>query len=259
MAKNKVEIQGINTNNLKVLTNDEQIQLFTRYKNGDISAREELIEGNLKLVLSILKKFNNRCDNLNDLFQIGCIGLVKAVDNFSLDYNVRFSTYGVPMILGEIKRYLRDNNHLRVSRSIKDLSYKCIKVKEELTQQLNRLPTTYEIAQALEVEEYDVINAFDSLKEPVSMFEPTYNDGGDPIYLYDHLEDKKQRIDMDTNLGVSQAIEKLKPREQVLLKQRYIIGKTQMEMALEFGISQAQISRLEKSAIKSLKKSFKND
>ena len=257
MAKNKVDLQGINTNELKVLTNEEQIALFSMLKKGDIQARTKLIEGNLKLVLAILKKFTNRCDNMNDLFQIGCIGLVKAIDNFSLDYNVRFSTYGVPMILGEIKRYLRDNNQLRVSRSIKDLAYKSIKVKEELSQLYNRIPTTKEISDELNVTEYEIITAMDSLREPISMFEPTYNDGGDVLFLYDHLEDKKQNIDIDTNLSVSQAIKTLKPREQSLLKDRFIIGKTQMEVAKELGISQAQISRLESGAIKNLKKILK--
>lgn len=257
MAKNKVDITGIDTNSLKTLTNDEQVALFTRLKNNDLIAREELIEGNLKLVLSILKKYTNRVDNLNDLFQIGCIGLVKAVDNFSLDYNVRFSTYGVPMILGEIRRYLRDNNSLRVSRSIKDLAYKAISKKEELSQLLNKEPTTLQIANELDVSEFEIITALESLKDPISIFEPIYNDGGDEIYLFDQLEDKKERIDVDTNLSVTEAINKLKPREQLILNDRFVLGKTQVELANDFNISQAQISRLEKSAIKNLKRYIK--
>lgn len=257
MAKNKVDIPGIDTNNLKTLTIDEQIILFKKMQKNDQQAREELIEGNLKLVLSILKKYTNRVDNLNDLFQIGCIGLVKAVDNFSLEYNVRFSTYGVPMILGEIRRYLRDNNSLRVSRSIKDLAYKALSAKEILSQELNKEPTPAQIAIYLNTSELDIITALESLKEPISMFEPIYNDGGDQIYLFDQLEDKKERIDIDTNLSVSEAINKLKPREQMILQDRFIIGKTQVELSKELGISQAQISRLEKGAIKNLKKFIK--
>lgn len=257
MAKNTVDIAGVNTDNLKILTNAQQVELFKRLANGDKQAREELIEGNLKLVLSILKKFNNRVDNLNDLFQIGCIGLVKAIDNFSLKFEVRFSTYGVPMILGEIRRYLRDNNSLRISRSIKDLAYKSIKAKEYLSQKQNKEASTKQIATYLEVDEIDVITALESLKDPLSMFEPTYSDGGDTIYLFDQIEDVKQRIDMDTNISVKDAINKLKPREQMILKDRFIIGKTQVELANDLNISQAQISRLEKNAIKSLRKIIK--
>lgn len=257
MAKNKVDITGINTSKLKTLTNEEQLELFEKFHQGDLEAREELINGNLKLVLSILKKFINRVDNLDDLFQIGCIGLVKAIDNFDLKHEVKFSTYGVPMILGEIKRYLRDNCSVRISRSVKDIAYKSIKAKEYLSQILNKEPTTLEIAAYLDIDELEINHALTALKEPVSMFEPIYNDGGDTIYLFDQLEDKSSNENMNLNLSLDEAMNKLKPREQLILNDRFIYGKTQMELANELGISQAQISRLEQGAIKSLKKIIK--
>ena len=256
MARHKVDISGISTSELKVLTNKEMEILFKKFKeNNDMLAREELINGNLKLVLSIIKRFNNRGENLDDLFQVGCLGLVKAIDNFDLSYNVKLSTYAVPMILGEIKRHLRDNNSLRVSRSVKDLAYNILKVKEELTTKLGRDVTLEEIANVLDTDLVSIYNALDAMKNPVSIFEPIYNDGGDTIYLYDQIASKE--YDKDTNLALEEAINNLDNRSKQILNERYIIGKTQMEIASELGISQAQISRLEKEAIKSLKKVLK--
>lgn len=255
MARHKVEICGVNTANIKVLNNEEMTDLFCRYQSGDHEAKDLLINGNLKLVLSILKKYNNRTDNMDDLFQVGCIGLIKAIDNFDLSHEVKFSTYAVPMILGEVKRYLRDNNSVRIARSIKDISYKALKVKEELTNKLNKEPTIAEIAKALDLSEFEVTNALDSMKDTISMFEPIYNDGGDTIYLSDQLEDQKNNmINIDTKIALKEAINNLKEREKYIIEQRYMIGKTQMELATELGISQAQISRLEKSGMENIKK-----
>lgn len=257
IAKHKVEITGINTSEIKVLTEKEKQDLFIKLKNGDEKARELLAEGNLKLVLSILKKYQNRCDNMDDLFQIGCIGLMKAIDNFDLSKNVRFSTYAVPLILGEVRRYLRDNSNLRISRSIKDLAYKILKIKEE-----HFLTTGYElnnasVAKKLGVSEIDVIIALDAMKDPVSMFEPIYNNGGDTIFLEDQLENKKEKSsNWDTVISLIDAIENLKDKEKRIIKERFLIGKTQMEIAEEIGISQAQVSRLEKGGIKNIKKSM---
>ena len=259
MSKYKVEISGINTNDIIVLTQEEMNELFKKKDAGDILARELLVQGNLKLVLSILKKFNNRFDNMDDLFQIGCIGLLKAIDNFDLTHEVKFSTYAVPMILGEVKRYIRDNsNSVRVSRSLKDLAYKALREKEEYHNLTGEEIQIEELAKKLEVTTYDIINALDSLKEPISMFEPIYNDGGDTIYLYDQLEDKKSNnTELSTKFAISTAIENLSEREKYILDERFIIGKTQMEIAKELNISQAQVSRLEKGAINQLKKVLK--
>ena len=255
MARHKVEINGVNTANIKVLDNEEMIKLFSRYQQGDIKAKELLINGNLKLVLSILKKYNNRTDNMDDLFQVGCIGLIKAIDNFDLSHEVKFSTYAVPMIVGEVKRYLRDNNSVRIARSIKDVSYKALKVKEELTNKLNKEPTVAQIAKELELSEFEVANALDSMKDTISMFEPIYNDGGDTIYLSDQLEDQKNNMrNIDEKIALKEAIDSLKKREKYIIEQRYMIGKTQMELAEELGISQAQISRLEKSGMNNIRK-----
>ena len=255
MASHKVEINGVNTANIKVLDNEEMIKLFSRYQQGDVKAKELLINGNLKLVLSILKKYNNRTDNMDDLFQVGCIGLIKAIDNFDLSHEVKFSTYAVPMIVGEVKRYLRDNNSVRIARSIKDVSYKALKVKEELTNKLNKEPTVAQIAKELELSEFEVANALDSMKDTISMFEPIYNDGGDTIYLSDQLEDQKNNMrNIDEKIALKEAIDSLKKREKYIIEQRYMIGKTQMELAEELGISQAQISRLEKSGMNNIRK-----
>lgn len=258
MARHKVEICGVNTANIKVLSNKEMIELFKRYQNGDIQAKDELINGNLKLVLSILKKYNNRTDNLDDLFQVGCIGLIKAIDNFDLSHEVKFSTYAVPMILGEVKRYLRDNNSVRIARSIKDTAYKALKVKEELTNKLNLEPTISMIAKELNISEWEVSNALDSMKDTISMFEPIYNDGGDTIYLVDQLDDKKNSLyDIETKIALKEAINSLKDKEKYIIIERYLVGKTQMELANEIGISQAQISRIEKSGLDNIKKLIK--
>ena len=257
MARHKVDICGVNTADIKVLTNEQQISLFKKYQNGDKTAKEELISGNLKLVLSILKKYSGRCDNMDDLFQVGCIGLIKAIDNFDLSHEVRFSTYAVPMILGEVKRYLRDYNSVRVARSIKDTAYKALKVKEILTNKLDREPTALEIAKELGITEFEVGNALNSLKETVSMFEPIYNDGGDVIYLEDQLNSYEGYYDLDTKIALRGALDKIKPKEKYIIMQRYIMGRTQMELADEIGISQAQISRLEKSGLENLKKIIK--
>lgn len=255
MARHKVEICGVNTANIKVLSNEEMKNLFEKMKSGDEKAREELINGNLKLVLSILKKYNNRTDNMDDLFQIGTVGLIKAINNFDLSYDVKFSTYAVPMILGEVKRYLRDSNSIRVARSVKDLAYRILKAKEELTSKNEKEPTIKQLAQLLNVSEYEICNAIDSMKDTISIFEPVYSDGGDPIYLFDQLEDKKGNVyPKETILALKEALKKIKDKERLILLKRFVIGKTQMELAEELGISQAQISRLEHLGIMNIKK-----
>ncbi len=258
MGKYKVDISGINTNNLPCLRQDEMKNLFIRYSNGDYSARDELINGNLKLVLSVLKKFynKNKNDNLDDLFQVGCIGLIKAIDNFNLSYEVKFSTYAVPMILGEVKRYIRDNNSIRISRSLKDIAYKILKIKEEYYAKSGSEPSISYLSNIIGVSEFEISNAMQALKEPISMYEPIYNDGGDTIYLYDQIEDKKNN-NFSNKIVLENAIDDLGSREKYILDERFIIGKSQMEIAEELSISQAQVSRLEKKAIKQLKKALK--
>ena len=258
MAKHKVEITGIKTNDLKVLTSKEQIRLFNELKNGNKSAREELINGNLKLVLSILKKFVNRSDNMDDLFQIGCVGLIKAIDNFDLSYNVKFSTYAVPMIVGEVKRHLRDDSIIRISRNIKDIAYKTLKAKEQFILEQGREPTIEEVSKIIQVDEIDIICALEATKGTVSMFEPIYNDGGETIYLFDQIENKSESSNnWNIKITLNDAIKKLKQKEQFIIYQRYMIGKTQMEISEELGISQAQVSRIEKNALKMVKKLIK--
>jgi len=258
MAKYKVDITGINTSDIKVLKSDETLELFKKYQKGDLNARDELINGNLKLVLSILKRFNNSKHNLDDLFQIGVIGLMKAIDNFDLSYNLKLSTYACPLILGEIKRYIRDNTSIRVSRSVKDLAYQILKYKEEYMRQKGMEPQNSEIAKFLNVDEYKISYALDSLKEPMSIFEPIYDDGGDTIYLQDQLADKKEKNkDKDMLISMNRALHKLKDRERNILMERFIIGKTQMEIASRLNISQAQVSRLEKSAMNNVRRLMK--
>ncbi len=255
MARHKVEICGISTSTLKVLTNEEMENLFKEYQRGNQLAKEELVNGNLKLVLSILRKYNNRTDNMDDLFQIGCIGLIKAIDNFDLSHEVKFSTYAVPMILGEVKRYLRDNNSVRIARSIKDMAYKLAKEKERLSLLLGKEPSTKMLCNNLGLTEYEIQLAENALKESVSMFEPIYNDGGDVIYLCDQLEDKSNNAySLEERISVKEALNKLKDKERYILNSRYIYGKTQMELSEELGISQAQISRLEKSGLDNIKR-----
>lgn len=257
MSMNKVQISGVNTSNLSVLTNEEMINLFKLKDQGDENARVQLADGNLRLVLSILKRFQNK-DNADDLFQVGCIGLMKAIDNFDLSHEVKFSTYAVPMILGEIKRYLRDNNALRISRSLKDIAYKALKIQEETLSKKGILPDYEYIANELNIDSYDVVVALESLKEPVSIFSSIYNDGGDTIYLYEQIEDKKgNNKNLEVKMSVENAINDLNEREKFILDERFIIGKTQTEIAEELMISQAQVSRIEKSAIKQLKKVLK--
>ncbi len=253
MAKYKVDITGVNTSSIKVLTNEEMNVLFQRLRNNDLNAREELVNGNLKLVLSILKKFYQVKENKDDLFQIGCVGLLKAIDNFDPSYGVKFSTYCVPMILGEIRRFVRDNTSLRVSRSLKDLAYVINKEKERLSLSLGREITNKELAKELNISEYDLVLALESKKEPISIFEPIYNDGGDTIYLCDQIEDSKN-IDVETKISIKDSINELEEREKYIIDQRFIIGKTQVELSEELGISQAQISRIEKKALDTLKK-----
>lgn len=255
MARHKVEIVNVNTANIKVLSSDEMKELFLKYQSGDESAKEELINGNLKLVLSNLKKYNNRTENMDDLFQVGCIGLIKAIDNFDLSFDVKFSTYACPMIMGEVKRFLRDNNSVRVARSIKDTAYKILKEKEALTRTLGYEPSTKMLAEKLNIKELDIASSLDALKDTISMYEPIYNDGGDTIYLADQLEDKKSEVKtMENKMMLKEAIEHLKEREKYIIVERYFVGRTQMELATEIGISQAQISRLEKNGLENIKK-----
>jgi len=253
----KVEICGVNTAKLKVLTNDEIMSLLHRTKAGDFEARQELIAGNLRLVLSVIQKFLNRGENVDDLFQVGCIGLIKAIDNFDISQNVRFSTYGVPMIIGEIRRYLRDNSPIRVSRSMRDLAYKVLQVKERLTGDKQKEPTVDEIAKELDIRREEVVTALDSIMDPVSLHEPVYTDGGDAICVMDQVGDTKNTDDSWLEqIALNEAIARLGKREKHILALRFYDGKTQMEVAGEVGISQAQVSRLEKNAIGQIKKSI---
>lgn len=254
MAKYKVDITGIDTSNLKLLSDKEKTELFKKLKS-DPNARDELIVGNLRLVLSILKKFSNRTDNMDDLFQIGVIGLVKAIDNFDLSYNVKFSTYAVPMIMGEIKRYLRDNNTIRVSRSIKDIAYKALKVKDEIFLTTGREATILEISKELDIPERDIVNSLNATKSTISMSEPIYDDGGETIYVSDQIENPNETSsNWNARLMLQDALSKIKDKERLILIQRYVQGKTQMEISEELDISQAQVSRIEKNAITRIKK-----
>ena len=251
---NKVEICGVNTSKLKLLSNEEKRELLIRAKNGDDKAREKLINGNLKLVLSVIQSFGGRGENPDDLFQVGCIGLIKAVDNFDISLDVKFSTYAVPMILGEIRRYLRDNNSIRVSRSLRDLAYKALQARERLSAKLSREPTNAEIAKELGRAESEVVNALDSIADPISLYEPIYTDNGDSVYVLDQIKDEKNTDDQWLDeIAISQAIGKLSERERRILSLRFYNGRTQTEVSDEIGISQAQVSRLEKSALEKIK------
>ena len=253
--QNKVEICGVNTSKLKVLKNDETQALLLRAKQGDMKAREELIAGNLRLVLSVIQRFANRGENADDLFQVGCIGLIKAIDNFNTDLDVRFSTYGVPMIVGEIRRYLRDNSTMRVSRAMRDTAYKVLQAKEAYMAEHQREPTVDEIARMLELKREEVVFALDAIVDPVSLYEPVYSDSGDTICVMDQVRDSKNT---DENwleqIALREAIAKLSDREKRILSLRCFQGKTQMEVSTEVGISQAQVSRLEKNALRQIKK-----
>ena len=252
---NKVEITGVNTASLKVLTEAEKSVLLLRAADGDRSAREELVNGNLRLVLSVVQKFAGRSENPDDLFQVGCIGLIKAIDHFDPSFDVRFSTYAVPMIVGEIRRYLRDNNALRVSRSVRDVAYKAMQAREALTSQLLREPTPAEIAARTGLDERAVVEALGAIVEPVSLYEPVYADGGDPIYVMDQVGGSSDRDWVD-EMAIRESIASLSDRERRILSLRFLGGHTQMEVAGEIGISQAQISRLEKNAIQKIKKNL---
>ncbi len=252
---NKVEICGVNTSKLPVLKNDEMRRLFREMQAGEPKARETLIQGNLRLVLSVIQRFNNRGEYVDDLFQVGCIGLIKAIDNFDLSQNVRFSTYAVPMIIGEIRRYLRDNNAVRVSRSLRDIAYKALQVREKLVADNSAEPTVMQIAEELNLPREEVVFALDAIQEPVSIFEPIYNDGGDPILVMDQLSDDKNTDHIWLEeIAIKEAMKKLNDREKHIVLLRFFAGKTQMEVADEIGISQAQVSRLEKAALKQLRK-----
>ena len=258
MVLNKVEICGVNTSTLKVLSNEEMKSLLLRIRSGDEPARETFIKGNLRLVLSVIQRFSNRKENVDDLFQVGCIGLIKAIDNFDLNQNVKFSTYAVPMIIGEIRRYLRDNNPIRISRSQRDLAYKALTARTQLIEQNGKEPTVEEIAARMELPVQDVVFALESIQDPISLFEPVYNTGGDTmIYVMDQISDT--RIDDGNwleNIALGEAMERLSDREKNILYLRFFRGRTQMEVAEEIGISQAQVSRIEKTALGNMRKHF---
>ena len=255
MIINKVEICGVNTSKLPVLKEKEKRELLLKMRNGDTKARETFINGNLRLVLSVIQRFNNRGENVDDLFQVGCIGLMKSIDNFDLTQNVKFSTYAVPMIIGEIRRYLRDNNSIRVSRSLRDVAYKALLVRDKLIKENNNEPTISQIAKELNIPREEVVFALDAIQDPVSLFEPIYHDGGDAIYVMDQISDSKNSDDSWLeNISIKEAMKKLNDREKLILTLRFFNGRTQMEVADEIGISQAQVSRLEKTALKHMRK-----
>ena len=251
----KVEICGVNTAKLPLYKEAEMMEMIEKVKAGDKETRDKFIQGNLRLVLSVIQRFSNRGENPDDLFQVGCIGLIKALDNFDTSHGVKFSTYAVPMIIGEIRRYLRDNNSIRVSRSMRDLAYKSLQARESLASQLQREPTVTEIAAELDARREDVVMALESIQEPVSLFEPVFHDDGDAIYVMDQVQDTKNTdVKWIENLSLSEAMKKLTPRERHILNMRFFEGKTQMEVAKEISISQAQVSRLEKNALKYMRK-----
>lgn len=255
MHISKVEICGVNTAKLPVLTNDQMQSLFIKIKAGDLKAREEFIQGNLRLVLSIIQRFNRRGEHVDDLFQVGCIGLIKAIDNFDLSQNVRFSTYAVPMIIGEIRRYLRDNNSIRVSRSLRDIAYKALQARDQLIYRNSKEPTITEISAELNLPKEEVVFALEAIQEPISLFEPIYHDAGDAIFVVDQVKDDKEEDELWLReITLKEAMERLNPREKEILNLRFYEGKTQMEVADEIGISQAQVSRLEKNALKQMRK-----
>jgi RNA polymerase sporulation-specific sigma factor len=255
MLVNKVEICGVNTSKLPVLTGSQMRTLFEAMHKGDASARNQLISGNLRLVLSIIQRFTNRGEYVDDLFQVGCIGLMKAIDNFDLTQNVKFSTYAVPMIIGEIRRYLRDNNPIRVSRSLRDVAYKALQMRDALINKHSREPSINEIAGELKIPREEVVFALDAIQEPVSLFDPIYHDGGDPIFVMDQISDEKN-LDLNwlEGIAIKDALRRLSERERMILTLRFFEGKTQMEVADEIGISQAQVSRLEKAALNHMRK-----
>ena len=255
MAIGKVEICGVDTSTLPVITNERMRELFPRVHGGDLDAREEFIRGNLRLVLSVLQRFHHRCDNVDDLFQVGCIGLIKALDNFDVTQNVRFSTYAVPMIIGEIRRYLRDNNAIRVSRSLRDIAYKALQTRDRLQTELGREATVKEIAEQMQLSEEDVTLALEAIQDPVSLCEPIGGEGTDALTIGDQVRDESVSADeWLQNIAIREALDRLSEREQRILSLRFFQGRTQMEVASEIGISQAQVSRLEKSALTHMRK-----
>jgi RNA polymerase sporulation-specific sigma factor len=257
MINSKVEICGVNTSKLPVLSNDQKKILFEKMHAGDLSARDEFIKGNLRLVLSIIQRFNNRGENVDDLFQVGCIGLIKALDNFDLSHNVKFSTYAVPMIIGEIRRYLRDNNSIRVSRSLRDIAYKAMLTREKLVNQNAREPSIGEIAKELMLTPEEVATSLDAVSEPISLFDPIFNNGSETVFVMDQVKDEKNTDEnWLENIALKEAMKNLTDREKLILALRFYNGKTQMEVAQEIGISQAQVSRLEKSAILTMRKNL---
>lgn len=254
MAQGKVEICGVNTAKLPLLKNKEKEALFEKIQQGDMEARQQYIEGNLRLVLSVIKRFSSRNENVDDLFQIGCIGLIKAIDNFDSTLNVKFSTYAVPMIIGEIRRFLRDNNAIRVSRSLKDTAYKAIYAKENLTRMNLKEPTLAEVATEIGISKEDIVYALDAIQNPMSLYEPVYTEGGDTLYVMDQIKDKKNKEETwIESLSLSEAMKRLNQREHEIISLRFFQGKTQMEVAEMIGISQAQVSRLEKNALRNMK------
>ena len=255
MLINKVEICGVNTSKLPVLSNTKMMELLKKIRQGDMESREEFIKSNLRLVLSVIQRFNNRGEYVDDLFQVGCIGLIKAIDNFDLNQNVRFSTYAVPMIIGEIRRYLRDNNSIRVSRSLRDIAYKALQVRDKLINKHSKEPTVSEIAKELNLPVEEVVFALDAIQDPLSLFEPIYHDNGDAIYVMDQVADDKNKDDnWIQSIALSEAMRRLNDREKLILNLRFFQGRTQMEVADEIGISQAQVSRLEKTALSHMRK-----
>lgn len=255
MRYNKVEICGVNTSDLKVLSDEEKRYLMLRVKDGDANARNELISGNLRLVLSIIQRFSSRADNLDDLFQVGCIGLIKAIDNFNVELEVKFSTYAVPMIIGEVRRYLRDNNSIRVSRSMRDLAYKALQAREELTSENLCEPSINDISKKINEKKEDIVLALEAITEPVSIYEPVYSDSGDTLYILDQLRDSTSDDEIwIEDIALKEAIKKLGEREKRIIDMRFYLGKTQNEIASEIGISQAQVSRLEKGALEQIRR-----
>lgn len=253
LMRNRVEITGVNTSELKTIPNERMMELIIQSQSGDDNARDELVYGNLKLILSVIKKFSHRGENLDDLFQVGCLGLLKAIDNFDMSHGVRFSTYAVPMIIGEIRRYLRDNSTIRVSRSLKDIAYKSLHFKEQFLRDNHREPMVSEIAKELGVEEIDIIISLEAIQDPISIYTPIYNNGSDEIYLIDQIKDDENSEDRKIlELTIKDGMKRLSKRERNIINERYYQGKTQMEIANEIGISQAQVSRLEKNALKTI-------
>ena len=254
----KVEISGVDTSNLQALSNEERNELLNKLKQGDMEAREKFINGNLRLVLSIIQRFYNKGENLDDLFQVGCIGLIKAIDNFDINQNVQFSTYAVPMIIGEIRRYLRDNNSIRVSRSIRDLAYKALGVKEKIYKEEQREATIEEIAKQLEVSKEEIVISLDAIQEPISLQEPAYSENTENIYIIDQVKDKKNTDELWTqNITIAESMKRLNEKERMIINKRFFEGRTQIEVAEEIGISQAQVSRLERTAINHIKRIYK--